>query len=299
MNDLITAVPGSSDLPQGAFVYPTLRRSRVPLVIGLLVLSAVVGGGAMYLLNRNTDDDKQPAQVVQPTVAIDAAPVVAVVEVDAAEPEPQIEVESPDAAVELPLVEPPALNTPATTGSSTTRPTTTTTPTTTKPGTTNKPATEKPATEKPATEKPKTEKPATGKPPTEKPVVAEKPAGPVAEPGCEEVTCVLEKYARPCCLRFKPAGETFQPSNSQDLSKPQIKAGVDKMKPRVIACGEQHQMKGTVKLSISVDPEGNVKELSVQTSPDDALGECVASTMRKAKFAKTANGGSFTYPFVF
>ena len=294
MNDLITAVPGSSELPQGAFVYPTLRRSRVPLVIGLLVLSAVVGGGAMYLLNRNTDDDKQPAQVVQPTVAIDAAPVVAVVEVDAAEPEPQIEVESPDAAVEVPLVEPPALNTPATTGSSTTRPTTTTTPTTPKPGTTNKPA-----TEKPATEKPKTEKPATGKPPTEKPVVAEKPAGPVAEPGCEEVTCVLEKYARPCCLRFKPAGETFQPSNSQDLSKPQIKAGVDKMKPRVIACGEQHQMKGTVKLSISVDPEGNVKELSVQTSPDDALGECVASTMRKAKFAKTANGGSFTYPFVF
>jgi len=292
MNELITAAPGLADLPQGAFVYPTLRRSRVPLVIGLLLLSAVVGGGAMYLANRD-DGDKKPEQVVQPTVAIDAAPVVAVVEVDAAEPEPQIEVDPPDAAV----VEEPASTDPATPDPTTTKPTATK-PATAKP-TATKPATAKPTATKPATtDKPATDttdKPAT----TDKPVVADKPAGPVAIPGCEEVTCVLEKYARPCCARFKPAGETFQPSSAEDLSKPQIKAGVDKIKPRVIACGEQHQAKGTVKLSIDVDPEGNVKELSVQTAPDDALGACVAGAMRKAKFAKTANGGSFTYPFVF
>ena len=261
-------------------------------MIGLLLLSAVVGGGAMYLANRD-DGDKKPEQVVQPTVAIDAAPVVAVVEVDAAEPEPQIEVDPPDAAV----VEEPASTDPATPDPTTTKPIATK-PATAKP-TATKPATAKPTATKPATtDKPATDttdKPAT----TDKPVVADKPAGPVAIPGCEEVTCVLEKYARPCCARFKPAGETFQPSSAEDLSKPQIKAGVDKIKPRVIACGEQHQAKGTVKLSIDVDPEGNVKELSVQTAPDDALGACVAGAMRKAKFAKTANGGSFTYPFVF
>jgi hypothetical protein len=37
----------------------------------------------------------------------------------------------------------------------------------------------------------------------------------------------------------------------------------------------------------------------VSTSPDDGLGSCVAEVMKKAKFAKTPAGGSFTYPFVF
>lgn len=111
---------------------------------------------------------------------------------------------------------------------------------------------------------------------------------------------MLEKYARPCCERFRPKGGTFDPGSADSLSKTQIKAGVDKMRPRVLACAEQHKdVKGTVKLSISVDGEGNVSELSVATSPDDGLGECVASAIRKAKFAKTTNGGQFSYPFVF
>jgi len=59
------------------------------------------------------------------------------------------------------------------------------------------------------------------------------------------------------------------------------------------------EAKGTVKLSVNVSPDGNVTEASVVTSPDDGLGSCVAEAMRKAKFVKTTNGGTFTYPFVF
>jgi outer membrane biosynthesis protein TonB len=122
---------------------------------------------------------------------------------------------------------------------------------------------------------------------------------PPTESDCDETGCVLEKYARPCCAKFKPAGDAFQPGNGESLEKPQIRAGVDKVKPKVIACGEQFKAKGTVKLALTVDGEGNVQDLSVQATPDDALGNCVAAVLRKAHFAKTTNGGSFTYPFVF
>jgi outer membrane biosynthesis protein TonB len=129
--------------------------------------------------------------------------------------------------------------------------------------------------------------------------VAATPVTPAPSSGCEEVECVVEKYARPCCARYKPAGDGFEPDDGTSLDRPQIRAGVEKVKAKVIACGEQFTAKGTVKLAITVDGEGNVQELSVQTTPDDALGSCVAGVLRKARFAKTTNGGSFNYPFVF
>jgi molybdopterin adenylyltransferase len=276
LSDLITNAPSSSlsDLPRGQFVYPTRRRSKVPLVIVLLLLSAGIGGGAMWFVNR---EKKQQAAEVTPPPA-DAA--VAAVEIDAQEvaalepdaAEPEIEMTPPDAA-QVAAIDP--------------RPNRPTRPT--------RPV-DKPIDRPPVVP---VDKPP-GRPPVDKPV--DKP-GVVAEPGCEEVACVMEKYARACCARFKPQGETFVPSlgSGDNLSKMQIKAGVDKMKPRVIACGEEHAAKGkgTVKLSISVDPAGNVTDLSVTMAPDDALGTCIATALRKAKFASTKNGGSFTYPFVF
>jgi len=71
------------------------------------------------------------------------------------------------------------------------------------------------------------------------------------------------------------------------------------VKPKVITCGEQFKVKGTVKIAMTVDGEGNVQDVQVRTTPDDALGKCVAAALRIARFAKTKDGGSFTYPFVF
>ncbi|HLL22432.1 MAG TPA: molybdopterin-binding protein [Kofleriaceae bacterium] len=251
-----------SDLPRGSFAYPAQRRSKWPLVLALILVSAALGAGAMYLLNRK-NEPATIAQVPPDAAAASAAeaPGDAGEIVDATEPDASVATVEPDAGVET-IAEPP-------------------------------PAKRAREPKRPRQPKQPAEATVTPTPPVEK-----RPDRGV-EPGCDEVACVLDKYARPCCARYRPQGESFQPSSTAQLGKPQIKAGVDKMRPKVLACAEQFEVKGTVKLSISVDPDGNVKDLSVVTTPDGGLGECVASALRKAKFVKTTNGGSFTYPFVF
>ena len=84
-----------------------------------------------------------------------------------------------------------------------------------------------------------------------------------------------------------------------ELDKTLIRVGVERLRAQVIRCGEQSAVKGTVSLAVVVKPDGGISSVSVSATPDAALGECAAGVMRKAMFAKTQNGGSFTYPFVF
>ena len=95
---------------------------------------------------------------------------------------------------------------------------------------------------------------------------------------------------------MKPRGAGGIPT---ELDKMAVRAGIQKIKPRVVSCGEKSSDKGTVRISVSVKPDGSVSSASVESSPSAALGDCVAAALRKAEFAKTVNGGSFTYPFVF
>lgn len=122
---------------------------------------------------------------------------------------------------------------------------------------------------------------------------------PPEDPSCDEVSCVLEKYARPCCARYKPADTGFKPSTAGELDKVMVRTGIEGVKPRVIACGEKFAAKGTVKISMTVSPEGVVKSASVEDAPAPELGTCVATALKSASFAKTAKGGTFVYPFVF
>ncbi|MEO8549936.1 MAG: molybdopterin-binding protein, partial [Kofleriaceae bacterium] len=127
-------------------------------------------------------------------------------------------------------------------------------------------------------------------------------ATPPEDPSCDEVSCVLEKYARPCCARYKPADSGFKPSvagQNEALDKVQVRTGIEGVKPRVIACGEKNAARGTVKIAMTVSPEGVVKQATVEDAPAPELGACVAQALKSASFAKTAKGGSFVYPFVF
>jgi hypothetical protein len=107
---------------------------------------------------------------------------------------------------------------------------------------------------------------------------------------------VLDYFARPCCEPFKPRAKSALP---YELDKPMVTAGISKVKASVIRCGEQASAKGIVKIDLVVGGDGRVQSASVSDAPDAALGECVAAAVRRAAFAKTEKGGSFTYPFAF
>ena len=78
-----------------------------------------------------------------------------------------------------------------------------------------------------------------------------------------------------------------------------ISSGVNAVKARVQACGDKSPAKGKVKVKVKVSGSGSVSGVTVETTPDAALGACVAAAVNKASFQKTQNGGSFSYPFVF
>ncbi|HEY4178350.1 MAG TPA: TonB family protein [Kofleriaceae bacterium] len=125
-----------------------------------------------------------------------------------------------------------------------------------------------------------------------------------AEPGCDEVSCVLDRYKLACCARFKPKDEPTLITKGasglpEKLERSMVQTSMAKVKPTIQRCGETTSAKGTVKVNVQVGPTGGIISVDVDSSPDPALGTCVAAAVRKASFPATENGGSFTYPFVF
>ena len=126
------------------------------------------------------------------------------------------------------------------------------------------------------------------------------------EDGCDEVSCILDKYQQPCCARFKPPEKDPEPVPDkppsglpEKLDKLMVQEGMAGVKPAVIACGERTEAKGTVKIQVKVSGSGKVISAAPIATPEPALGACVASAVKLAKFPETDDGGSFAYPFVF
>jgi TonB family protein len=258
------------ELPRGNFAYPVKKR-RSGLALKLLLAAVILGAGFFAVVLIFRDDESAATKPPEPTptpVATTPTPP----------PEP-VPVVAPDAAVEEPDIEmdptppPPPKPTPKT-------------------GTDPKPKTPK----TPATPKTGSSTPATN------PATPADAAVAVVDDDCDETSCVLTKYERACCAKYKPATTDFKPRVGEvpeSLDKTMVRAGVERVKPRVVACGEKSTVKGTVKIALAVSPDGAVTSASVADSPDPALGECVLNAMKSAKFGKTVNGSSFTYPFAF
>ncbi len=134
--------------------------------------------------------------------------------------------------------------------------------------------------------------------PSPKPVPPERPpptTGP--RPICDEVECVLTNYERECCKRYR---KPPQPGELPErLDKAAILAGVGKVKGKVKVCGQKFPAQGTVQVRFTVNGAGHVTSAESVASPDPALGECVASVVKTATFAKSRDGGSVKFPFVF
>ncbi len=135
-------------------------------------------------------------------------------------------------------------------------------------------------------------------PPAQPPLVLT----PVAQPDpadCDEVSCVLDDYAPACCTRYgHPV--IHHDGLPDSLDRAMISEGIANVKARVVACGDKHpNVKGTVSLSVRVEPGGMIAHETINYAADPALGACVQDAVSYARFAKTRDGGSFRYPFVF
>jgi TonB family protein len=160
----------------------------------------------------------------------------------------------------------------------------------------------------PTSATPKPPKPA-DKPVT--PAAKDPPAAKDTGGGCDEVSCVLNNYEGSCCAKFRKGGSKAPSGGTGDkpaakggdapesLDRAMISDGVGKVKAKVMSCGDKSPAKGQVKVSVKVGPDGHVTSVSVKSTPDAGLGDCVASMMQKATFAKTQTGGSFSYPYTF
>jgi TonB family protein len=271
------------------------RKSKLPFVI---IGIALLASSALVIAGMNRDKDAPAtAQVTNPTPPAPPAP---------SEPTPPAPTPTPTEVTNP--TEGSATEGSATEGSAT------------EPAPTDPPVAEAPVEPPPsevapddskkpgkkktrvATADPKTPKAKDPKEP--KPAVVPEPR----EGGCDEVSCVMDKYARACCAKYKPADPGYKPQvkptggNGElpgTLDKTMIRTGTAKVKGAIIECGVKANAKGTVKVSVNVGADGRVSSSSVVSSPDAGLGDCVAAAIRKATYARTANGGTFTYPFVF
>jgi outer membrane biosynthesis protein TonB len=64
-------------------------------------------------------------------------------------------------------------------------------------------------------------------------------------------------------------------------------------------CRDQFpDVKGTVKLKVTVAQTGFTTDVQVVETPDDVLGACVAKALKRAKYPETQNGGTFKWPFM-
>jgi TonB family protein len=271
------------DLPVGTFNYPvkTRRKSKAGTIIALLLAAGIGFAAVVYVVPHFTEQKApQTAQVDEPA----PPPPTPVIEQPAAPPPAEVEIDAAVADMAEPTPPEPTPPEPTPTTKPVTKPATKPTGAVTKPDTKPTGAVTKPDTKPDATPVPKPD-------PT-----------PPAEDGCDEVGCVLSKYDRPCCERYKPQSTDLKPRTGgipEELDRAMVRSAVEKVKPAVVQCGEKAGVKGTVKIAVEVAPEGKVTSADVTESPDTALGSCVATALKKAQFGKSVNGGSFTYPFVF
>ncbi len=83
------------------------------------------------------------------------------------------------------------------------------------------------------------------------------------------------------------------------LDRGAIAEGIGRVKVQLSACAKSGTPRGTVKVKVTVSPAGTVTSITVDATPDPALGACVATVVQRAMFKPTQQGGNFSYPFVF
>ncbi len=136
--------------------------------------------------------------------------------------------------------------------------------------------------------------------PTSDPI-SEGPKPKVAADGepCDEVTCLVD--GRGCCGKVKsnlPVEPEIDTSLPERLARNDVNVGLAKVEGRLNSCGVRFEVSGVVKLKLKISPEGKVTKSSANKGDAD-FQRCISAMLKKARFAKTQQGASLTYPKIF
>lgn len=115
---------------------------------------------------------------------------------------------------------------------------------------------------------------------------------------CDEVLCLVE--GKGCCGKARklaasePEVDTSLPER---LSRADIATGLKKINGRLNSCGARHETTGVVTLKLKISPEGKVKSSSTNKGHVE-FQSCIGKTLSKARFARTQEGASLSYPVI-
>ena len=165
-----------------------------------------------------------------------------------------------------------------------------------------------------------TPEPAPGSDSTAPPVVAPPTSAPRAKPhvtgvrpcppvhgdpeGCDEVSCVLNKYEPACCCRFRngyrpePSSEGGGAGLPETLDAAMVASTISAGRWRINACGERSAAGGRLTAHVDVARDGHVTRVYVtDDSGDSSLNACVVAALNGLTFTRTRQGAAFAYPF--
>ncbi len=120
---------------------------------------------------------------------------------------------------------------------------------------------------------------------------------------CDKVGCFGANLDHPCCEGKRGWKKPSAPGDSDVPEAPtaaDIRAAVNVVKSAIVKCGEKSpDVHGRVKLKTKVKPDGTAETVTVEETPDPALGNCASRAMKKLKTLRTKTGLTFTMPFNF
>lgn len=115
---------------------------------------------------------------------------------------------------------------------------------------------------------------------------------------CDEVACVLDNYAKPCCAKFKRMPVKTDDTTPESLDRAMISEAMARIRGRVERCGIRAKYSGTVKARVKVAADGKVTKADFEP-PDAPVVECMRGAVETLKFRETQQGGAFAYPYRF
>jgi hypothetical protein len=113
-------------------------------------------------------------------------------------------------------------------------------------------------------------------------------------------------FSYPFVFGAPPAASTNTPATAQGaaqlpdaLDRAAIQTGIASIDAKVNACRTKHaRISGLVRLEITVAGNGRVTNVAHKAG-DKAQAACLTAAVKSIAFARTVNGGQFTYPFTF